>query len=93
MKMENKNPILDSQIEELKQEREYSISKWEGEGGNIKAFDDGHSQNDWMAYLCQYATRSRGDQEAWRKDLIKVANIALAAASSYDRKGGVETVL
>ena len=92
--MDSKNPILDSQVEELKTEREYSISRWEGEtDGSIKAFDDAHTQNDWMSYLCQYATRSRGKQEEWRKDLIKVANIALAAASAYDRKGGVQTVL
>ena len=92
--MKSKNPILDSQIEELKQEREYSISRWEEEGGShIQNFDDGHSQNDWISYLCNYASRNRGNAEAWRKDLIKVANIALAAASSYDRKGGVETVL
>lgn len=92
--MESKNPILDSQVEELKTEREYSISRWEEEtDANIKAFDDAHTQNDWIAYLCKYATRSKGEQDAWRKDLIKVANIALAAASAYDRKGGVETVL
>jgi hypothetical protein len=85
--MKSKNPILDSQIEELKQEREYSIHKWGGEDGKyIKANDDLQGQNDWISYLCNYASRNYADPEKWRRDLIKVANIALAAASSYDRK-------
>lgn len=93
-KMESKNPILDSQVEELKNEREYSISRWENETSEeIQGFDDKHTQNDWIAYITKYSSRNKGEQEAWRKDMIKVANIALAAVSAFDRKGGVETVL
>jgi len=92
--MESKNPILDSQVEELKKEREYSVSRWENETAEeIQSFDDKHTQNDWIAYIAKYSSRNKGEQEAWRKDMIKVANIALAAVSAFDRKGGVETVL
>lgn len=55
------------------------------------AFDDLNNPYNWAAYICQYATRHLiGDpmlvnRELFRKDMVKVAAIAVAALEALDR--------
>lgn len=54
-------------------------------------FDDGNSQEDWVAYICAYAGRAPGkvfrnqrEGQTFRGNMIKVAALAVAAIEAYD---------
>lgn len=70
-------PRLD--LEALATEREYSQRHWSD------GFDDSNTLNDWVTYICMYATeaakmfRASNPQRIYSK-LIKAANLALLAA-------------
>ena len=70
-------PRLD--LEALATEREYSQRHWDDD------FDDSNTLNDWVTYICMYATeaakmfRASNPQRIYSK-LIKAANLALLAA-------------
>jgi hypothetical protein len=51
-------------------------------------FDSRNTINDWISYICSYATTGRNDEAAFRTDMIKVAALAVAAVEAYDRSGG-----
>lgn len=62
------------------EERIYSLTQWDEED-----FDDKNTLNDWVTYICMYATESakmarRDDATAIYDKLIKAANLALSAA-------------
>ena len=62
------------------EERIYSLTQWDEED-----FDDKNTLNDWVTYICMYATESakmarRDDPTAIYDKLIKAANLALSAA-------------
>lgn len=66
-------------LEALIEERQYSQNKWAAE------FDSKNTLNDWIAYICMYASSAgrifRSDQpELIYKKLIKAANLCLLAA-------------
>jgi len=68
-------------LDEIKKEREYQNQKW----GND--FDNRNNANDWSAYITRYngnASFAETPQE-WRKQMLKVATLAVAAIESYDR--------
>lgn len=70
---------------EIKAERDYQDQKW----GH--AFDDNNTVNDWMTYINIYgskATTIGAPKEEQRKQMMKVAAIAVAACEAYDRNNG-----
>jgi len=76
--------------DEIKKEREYQIAKW----GNDKD-DELNNPNDWVAYITHHSSRwfpggfrpySSEVLEDFRKQMVKVATLAIAAIESHDRK-------
>lgn len=66
-------------MEALIEERRYSKGKWYSE------FDDKNTLNDWVTYICMYATQAARIFQAENPDviyskLIKSANLAMLAA-------------
>ena len=64
----------------LQKERDRAVELW-GED-----FDTANTLNDWVTYICTYATRAsdfrnRKDASAQYAALIKAANLALTAAA------------
>lgn len=58
-------------------------------GGPIH--DDTHTYNDWTAILTRHlglaaSDRAEVDPVRWRKQMIRVAALAVAAVQSHDRK-------
>jgi hypothetical protein len=71
--------------DEVRLENEYSSKKWGDE------FDAQNTPNDWVAYVAMHAGRAvtyPWDAAEFRKQMIKVANIAITAASWCDRTLG-----
>ena len=72
--------FLEPEFAAVVEERIYSLTQWDPE-----EFDNKNTLNDWVTYICMYATESA---KMARKDnpaeiygkLIKVANLALSAA-------------
>jgi hypothetical protein len=61
-------------------------------GGDTEEFDRGNSQNDWVAYITAYAGRAsekvaRNEKhgEDFRKNMVKVGALAVAAIEAYDK--------
>jgi hypothetical protein len=70
-------PVYD----EIRLERKAQDEKWGG-----PSHDDGHSGPDWASFIKQHANKAfRGD---YRKQMIRVAALAVAAIESFDRKSG-----
>jgi hypothetical protein len=90
---------IDNKIEELKDcgvrhavfgeitaERTYQDSKWGG-----KPHDDTQLPEDWQKYIIEYAGGTgRASTYEFRKRMVKVAALAVAAIESLDRKTGKE---
>jgi len=73
---------LTSVLEEIRAEREYQDSQWGIE------FDDKNTLNDWLAYITMYAGQAaRMDTPPidQRKNMLKVAALAVAALEAFDR--------
>jgi hypothetical protein len=55
-------------------------------------FDEKNTPNDWVTYITHYAARAAMkcpiDYENFRKDMIKVAALAVAAIETMDSLGG-----
>lgn len=71
--------ISTHEILALQKEREYSTGIWSD------SFDARNTLNDWVTYICMYATESaklmlREDPVEIYSKLIKAANLALLAA-------------
>jgi hypothetical protein len=47
--------------------------------------DDLHGPRDWRFFICEHAERA-GTIRDYRKQMIRVAALAIAAVESYDRK-------
>ncbi len=72
--------FLEPEFAAIIEERVYSMGQWDSED-----FDDKNTLNDWVTYICMYATESakmgrRDDPAEIYAKLIKVANLALSAA-------------
>lgn len=73
----------------IEQERSYQDRKWGHETDDTK-----NTPWMWVAYLARYATNwmhgqfdiSKNDADDFRKNMIKVAAIAIAAVESLDRQ-------
>lgn len=71
-------------IVEITEERDYQNGKWG------TSFDDKNTLNDWSAYMSRYlglATFAETPEEA-RRQLVKVAALAIAAIETFDRNSG-----
>lgn len=71
-------------------ERAYQDALWGG-----PSHDDGHTPRDWVALACRHlglaVDDSRGhDQGRWRRQMLRVAALCLAAVESQDRLAGRE---
>ena len=74
----------DEILEEINEERRRQ-SKW-GE-----SFDDKNTPNDWATYIVHYATRAcmrELDYGKIKKDMIKVAALAIAVIETMERNEG-----
>jgi hypothetical protein len=73
---------LPTLLEEIRQERVYQDGRW----GVV--FDDKNTLNDWLTYMMIYggqAARMDSAPSEQRKNLVKVAALAVAALESFDR--------
>lgn len=70
--------------DEIQKERAYQDSRFGTE------FDDKNTANDWASYIARYASNASFSNSygEWRKQMIKVAAIAVAAVEAFDRNGG-----
>lgn len=71
---------------EIVGERRRQDEKWGGE-----VHDDRHSPEDWMMIIDHYLNRvlsatRKNNSEEYRKSLIRVAAVAIAAIEAEDRK-------
>ncbi len=71
---------LSAEFAAVTEERIYSLGQWDESD-----FDDFNTLNDWVVYICMYATESakmgrKDDPTEIYAKLIKVANLALSAA-------------
>lgn len=72
-------------LREIAEERKYQDEKWG------TTFDDKNTVNDWGTYINIYlakATTMGATEEEKRKQLLKVAALAVAALETFDRNGG-----
>lgn len=77
-------------LNEIDAERAYQDGRW-----GHAADDTKNAPNDWAAYIAHHATRwftggfapyKRGAVDAFRKEMIKAAALAVAAVESVDRQ-------
>jgi hypothetical protein len=69
-------------LHEVLKEREYRDNMW---GGSL--YDDTETEVNWSAYITEYANaQGRAMTYDFRKRMVKVAALAVAAVESYDRK-------
>jgi hypothetical protein len=74
--MSNYTPVRDAIFDQIDAERAYQNQKW----GN--AFDSKNTPNDWVAYISKYLGQTVTmpfDETTFRKQLLKVASLAIAA--------------
>lgn len=70
-------------FDEIVEERWKQNGKWGGAD-----HDDTHNANDWQRYIRSHAAALTDTQSAreYRKELIQIAALAVAAVESLDRK-------
>ena len=71
---------------EIHNERDYQDGKWGIEN------DNQNTPNDWIAYITAWAGKAYSfpsNPENFRKNMVKVAAIAVAAIEAYDRNNGL----
>lgn len=74
---------LQKVLEEIQAERRYQDRQWGTD------FDDKNDLDNWIRYVVTYCGRaSLGSPAQQRRDMLKVAAIAVAACESFDRNGG-----
>jgi hypothetical protein len=65
-------------------ERRYQDEKWGG-----SEHDDTETEENWQRYITEYANaQGRSSSYDFRKRMVKVAALAMAAIESVDRKAG-----
>ena len=74
-----------SVYDEIRQERKAQDKKWGG-----AAHDDVHTQFDWCEFIRHHTNRAVGGRKKddYRKQMIRVAALAVAAVQSFDRIHG-----
>lgn len=80
--MSNQQKIL----AEIAAERRHQDLKWGG-----PSHDDGHHSHDWVAFIVRYLGRAvvwPWDAETYRRAMVKVAALAVAAIEWVDRTKG-----
>lgn len=78
-------PGFESVLEEIRNEREYQNGRWGTD------FDDKNTLNDWVTYIATYCGRASqfaSPPSNQRRDMLKVAALAVAACEAFDRNGG-----
>lgn len=70
-------------FDEIVRERMAQDKKWGG-----PAHDDTHLESDWWDYIARHNDRAleNDSTEQFRKQMIRVAALAVAAIESHDRK-------
>jgi hypothetical protein len=71
---------------EISNERDYQDGKWGKEN------DDRNTPNDWIAYITAWtgkAYKYPSCKDNFRKNMVKVAAIAVAAVEACDRNDGI----
>ena len=72
-------------LDEVRNERMVQDEKWGGD-----RFDDLHSISDWVALLTRHTGLAVNDgvtpTDRFRKQMIRVAALSIAAVESFDRK-------
>lgn len=69
--------MIDIASERVKQDK-----KWGG-----PAHDDQHTRNDWLDIIDEHLVRAHdGTDTIWRKQMVRVAAIAIAAIDAEDRR-------
>jgi hypothetical protein len=69
---------------EIEAERQYQERRWSTE------FDDKNDLDNWVRYIVEYSARASSAQSPpsqQRRDLLKVAALAVAACEAFDRNG------
>jgi hypothetical protein len=72
-------------FEQIDNENCYACDQWGYD------FDDHNTINDWISYMTIYMGRAvnlKASKEEQRKNLKKVANLAVSAIESFDRNNG-----
>ncbi|MHC4188374.1 MAG: hypothetical protein ACYSUB_01640 [Planctomycetota bacterium] len=70
-------------LEEIQAERDYQDRLWGTE------FDDQNDLDNWIRYIVTYSARAaQAPSEQQRRDMVKVAAIAVAACEAFDRNKG-----
>jgi hypothetical protein len=67
---------------DVRKERQAQDIKWGG-----PRHDDTHNENDWISCVRRHTDKASYD---FRKQMIRVAALAVAAVESYDRKARLE---
>lgn len=73
---------METIFKEILKEQEYAYKKWG------TTFDDNNTINDWATYIIIYlgkATAMNSPVDEQRKQLLKVANLAVSAIRAFDR--------
>lgn len=83
--------ISEKILNDLNAERIYQLTKAHSaqSGGWTPEFDDQNTATDWIAFITHYAGRAYTffkDPVYFRKYMVKVAALAIAAIESIDRK-------
>lgn len=69
---------------EIEAERQYQERRWSTE------FDDKNDLDNWVSCIVSYCSRAsklQASPSKQRRDMLKVAAIAVAACESFDRNG------
>jgi hypothetical protein len=76
---------IDGVLDQIRVERAYQDAKWGS------TFDDKNTANDWAAYVAQYVGQAAfaKQPEEWRRQMVKVATLAVAAIEAFDRNSGL----
>jgi hypothetical protein len=69
-------------LEEIDKERDYQVGIWSADNDNKNTI------NDWITYICSYATKGRASSKEFREMMVKVGALAVAAIEAYDRNHG-----
>lgn len=77
--------MLTTVLEEIAEERRRQDAKW----GGIQ-HDENHSANDWIAYIAKHAGAAADGEDPgrFRKQMIRVAALAVAAVQAHDSNYG-----
>jgi len=79
------NSSIDKIFREIRAEREYQDARWGTD------FDDKNTLDNWIRYIVSYSGRAADTTvvpSQQRRDMMKVAALAVAACEAFDRNNG-----